>query len=480
VLALALVFPAAAAARDLPPLMGDPGCRWGAANCNPSANQLVTQFKGLRDHGDLLGFRRGPMPSVSLFHHWQGIQRLMPGGGRYVVVTRSGSGKSFGIVRMGSRDPAGERFRSNRLGAFPASTATPATDLIKTVVPALTGFDHTGGPQAVGNYLVTGNEDDDGKSHVAFYDVSDPTSPRFTGGFDHVTGHLGAGTVSIARLRDGGYLLIVGGSNAETLDFYVSAPDGSLEHPSFSYYTTWFKSQLKSTIPGDKTFGDYQNLALVTDSGGRLYLIGTHNYLPSGRDYADLFRLDRTDSGFADLVKVARRHLYCGGLASDPTKPVPGVGCNLDAAGGAYVTPSRRLLLYGAVYTENFTGVSFEEFRGAPHSTSCSNIKDAWVELYDDDGFDGDRSVMIDYVDRKRRDYTNYDRVERFEDKASAGMWCLPRGSRYRLYEDKRACGGKTRDLVGTGVPQSDRDFDDGSGLVRRFGDEVSCSKWLP
>jgi CARDB len=101
------------------------------------------------------------------------------------------------------------------------------------------------------------------------------------------------------------------------------------------------------------------------------------------------------------------------------------------------------------------------------------------VELYDDTGFDGDRGVMIDYVDRGLRDYENYDRVEGFEDKSSAARWCLPSGVRYRLFRHKGGCRGRSIDLIGTGFPASDPRFGDNSGVVRRFNDEVSCSRWI-
>jgi len=58
------------------------------------------------------------------------------------------------------------------------------------------------------------------------------------------------------------------------------------------------------------------------------------------------------------------------------------------------VTPSGGLLLYGTEHDNDGPGgsVKAEEFRPAPHRSSCTDINDAWVELYDDTGFDGDRS----------------------------------------------------------------------------------------
>jgi hypothetical protein len=474
----ALALPPASPAA-LPPLAADTSCQWGAAACNPPVSGVLSQFRSMRDHGDVLGYNRGPAPSLSLSKHWQGIQRLMVGQGRFMAVSRSGASTSFVIVRMGSRDTGGERFRSNRLdanvnvmSAIASLRQPPSSDVVASVIPSDPGFDHSGGLQSVGKYLAVGLEEGS-RSRVNFWDLSAPATPRMVGSVDHATGVTGAGTTSLARLSGGRYLLIVGGTDANTLDFYVSRPGTTPADPGFDFQATWRESQLRTRLSGDREFGNYQNLALVSDTSGQLFLIGTHRDSISQDDFADLFLLENDATASVRITKVAKRHLYCGVPFTDQQ-------CNFDAAGGAYVTPSRRLLLYGTVHDSDSTGVDFEEFRPVPHRTSCSRIDDAWVELYDDSGFDGDRSLMIDYADRARRDYVRYDRVEDFEDRTSAGAWCLPRGSRYRLYEDKRPCGGDTVDLVGTGVPQSDSDFDDRSGLVRRFGDEVSCSRWMP
>ena len=467
--ALGLVMgPSPAAAQS--GFAADPSCRWGARDCNPPARNLLSEFRRLRDHGDLLGFRMGPAPDVSMNKHWQGVQRLTPQQGRYLAVSRSGRNVSFVVVAMSSRDGSGERFRSNRIAASSAQRRPPAGDRVVRVVRSDPGFDHSGGIQSVGQFLAVGLEEGS-RSRVAFWDLADPRNPRRVGTLAHATGVKGAGTVSIARLLGGRYLLIVGGENANTLDFYLSRAGTGLSNPRFDHVATWKERQL---VGGDSEFGNYQNLGLVADAGGTLYLIGTHRNAAGGRgkDFADLFRLERTPRS-PRIRKLASRHLYCGFPG--------GAQCNLDAAGGLYVTPSGGLLLYGTEHDNDgpLGSVKAEEFRPAPHRSSCTSINDAWVELYDDTGFDGDRSVMIDYVDRGLRNYGNYDRVEGFEDKASAARWCLPAGSRYRLYQHKGGCRGRAVDLIGSGTPASDRRFGDRSGIVRRFNDEVSCSRWI-
>lgn len=439
-------------------------CAWGATDCTTSLPGVEKQFRSLRDHGDLLGFRMGDAPDVRLVKHWQGIQRLAFGDGRYLAVSRSGKRVSFVIVRMRTRDDRGERFRSNRIGAYSPAVAPRASDRVVTVVRSDAGFDHSGGLQAAGHFLAVGLEEGD-RSRVAFWDVSDPLNPKRTGTLEHDTGIKGAGTVSLAKLADGRHLLIVGGANADNLDFYVSHPERTLADPTFTHTATWNQDDV---VGGDRDFGSYQNLSLVS-SGGGLFLIGTHRNGASN-DFADLFALERSLER-PRIRKLASKHLSCG--------PGPNA-CNLDAAGGAYVTKLRRLVLYATEHDNDGPRgtVKAAEFRTAPHRAGCASIDDAWVELYDDSGL-GDRHVMIDYVDRARRNYENYDRVEGFEDKASAARWCLPIGASFRMFEDKNGCGGSKRTLVGEGAPRSDRRFGDSSGAVRDFNDDVSCSRWI-
>lgn len=480
----ALALAPAAASADTPtlaPLTGDSACAYGSQACNPAVPNIVEQFRSLRDHGDPLGFHLGRAPDVSLTKHWQGVQRLAAGDANHLVVSRSGKGTGFAIVKMGSRDSGGERFRSNRLGARAATTLPPSSDKVILTRPSPAGKDHAGGIQTIGSYLAIGFEGDAG-SEVQFWSVADPANPTRRGVLPHTTGTKGAGTVSIARLRDGRYLMIVGGTNANVLDFYLT-PSGSASPVSavWSHVATWRESELRSEIRGDREFGNYQNLNLLVDRTGAVFLLGTHKDSVRNTDWADLFQVT-TAGGRPRITKVAKRHLYCDiPAARVGSITYGGRQCDFDAAGGAYVSPTGRLLLYGTEHdNDGFGGTTKAmEFRGTPHRTSCTNIRDAWVELYDDSGYDGDRSVMIDYADRAERDYENYDHVEGFEDKASAGMWCLPRGWRYRLYEHKKSCRGKTVDLVGTGTPQRDPNFADKRGDVRRFGDKVSCSRWV-
>jgi hypothetical protein len=452
---------------------------------------VLDSMHRLRSHGDILGFHMNGAADVDVSHHWQGVQRLMSGNGRYLAISRSvtDANVSFVVVEMGSRNELGLRFRSNRLDPALDNFATPPPlgDRIAWEEPRLPDFKHAGGLQALGNILavpvergrevnpITGEVIDPGASKVIFYDVTNPLSPvRLANEVDHSSLADAAGVAFMARLADGRVLLGIGRADSNVLDFYVSTGN-DLRTTGFVHFDTWFESELTG---GDSEFGNYQSINLVTQCDGALFLIGTHENtaIQVGKDFADTFRLTNGAGDDVAIEKVAANHLVCGNRGVNH--------CNLDAAGGVYVDPGGQLYIYGAEHDNDgplagvfpcagsLCSVKFEEFRPVPHAT-CTTVGDAWVELYDDNTF-GDRSLMIDYPDRFLEDYRNYDHAEGFEDKASSVRWCLPPGVTYRLWEDKNPCSGDHVDLVGDGAFHAISNLDDVG-----FGDDASCSEWL-
>jgi len=480
---VAIVLPYESRA-SAPELEGFTPCPWNSPDCNPCVVDAIGSINRLRDHGDILGFHMGGAPDVTVGKHWQGVQRLMNAGARFLVVSRnipdSSKDVAFVVVEMGSRNPDGLRFRSNRLNpdSFFETTPPPSVDVVVHVEPHQPGFDHAGGMQLSGHFLAVPFEN--GGSKVVIYDVSDPLSPTpLANEIDHSGFAAEAGTASLAKISDGRFLLIIGRANANILDFYVS-DTMDLGTATFSPFYTWREAELETDI-GDSEFANYQNLNLLTQCNGELFLAGTQRNDVTLSDWIDLYRLENQAEDPAKVVvtKMAKRHLFCS---------YRGVRhCDFDAAGGIYIDPGGLLYVYGTEHDNDgpllnpplpFPGcagpdcsVKFEEFRPVPHST-CGRIQDAWVELYDDTGFDGDRGLMIDFVDRDLEDYTNYDRVERFEDKASAVRWCIPPGTTYVLWEDKNACGGTPHFLHGTGKLEQ-------TPNLGGFGDDASCSEWV-
>jgi hypothetical protein len=77
-----------------------------------------------------------------------------------------------------------------------------------------------------------------------------------------------ASATAIARLADGRYLLIVGVRSSKVLDFYVSEGT-SLEAAQLRFH--WFRTMAGAVA------GGFQNMTLVTQCDGSLFLVGTLN-----------------------------------------------------------------------------------------------------------------------------------------------------------------------------------------------------------
>ena len=445
------------------PLIGDTSCSWGDGDCNLCVPDVRASFNGLRTHGDISGFHMNGAPDVKLAKHWQGVQRLQAGSGRYMVVSRSGEDVAFVVTHMQSRNGTGERFRSNRL-AYNLDfryTMPPWNDGIVTVVDSDYGYDHAGGIQVIGDVLAVPLENGSG-SRVVFWDMSVPANPQrlytlelSSSSVYSDVGHAGAAAVT--KIQDGRYIVAVAGYDARKVDFYVSDTT-DIRDPNTQF--TRFHSRT-SGLPNP-----YQTINFVNQCDGKIFLVGTHGSNFYGADKVEWSEVSGTTH--VTLSGFQNRHMHCSYRSTSGAD----THCNFVAAAGVYITPSQKVLLYATEHDNDGPAgsVKYEEFRNE-FVQDCPTINDAWVELYDDDTF-RDRGLMIDYVDRNLRNYENYDNAEDFEDRASSAKWCIPPGWRYRLYKDKNSCGGSYRDLTGIG---SEDDFKDIS-----FGDDASCSRWLP
>lgn len=451
-------------------------CAWGQPDCNRCVPDAAASVNNLRDHGDVLGFYPQGDPVTSA-NHWQGIQRLAVGDGRYLAVSQSGSARAFHVVEMGSRNTTGARLRSNRLtpGLNYPDTGPPGSDrvVLETALPAGMSYNHAGGMQSVGKLLAVPLEGGSNPRGLALvYDLGNPQAPLLLNA-SRYSDTAEAGTASLAKLNDGRFLLIIGRGNANTLEFYLSRGNIADNNPTelFDPVDIWNEGELGSEI-GDWEFGNYQSLNLITQCDGSLFLVGTHkNALVGGEDWVDLFRLGTQGVSDAVITKVAKKHLYCG-------YPSPGASsgtqlqCNLDAAGGVYVDPAGQLIVYATEHDNDGPGgsVKMMEFRSIFPNANCgSDIQQAFVELYDDSDF-SDRGLTIDYPDRNLEDYSNFKRIEGFNDKTSAVRYCIPPGHFFRLYDD-------------TGFRDNYRDFY-GSGSVilnqSGFSDKASSGRFLP
>lgn len=458
------------------------------ANANRCTPDPVAQVRSLRDHGDILGFRMGagyPDPDGDDYH-WQGVQRLPVAGGRVLAVSSSAprnKGGHVAIVQLASRSNAGGRLRGNRLSTTTQDwNRTPFTnDVIVQDLQVNTVFNHPGGLQMLGRYLFVPLElttDTSDRARVYLYDTlaaRDPWScDQKTGAgclrkvWGFVVAGTGAGTVSAAQLADGRYLMITTQREIKKFEVHVSQRGKALTDSTL--FGTWGSYEALWDSTGKFDWREYQNLNLLVGCDGQLYLLASHNssggLFSSDEDWIDLFELHLVPDGETNadgdptlsvsLTKVANRHVYCGTLG-DKTQ------CNLDAAGGAWVDPQGRLFFYAVEHDNDGPNdsVKMMEFRPGDHLDNpgtkivegCPTLSQAYVELFDKAGFGGN-SLMIDYVDRSKRNYNHFDTAFSFSDRTRSARQCIPAGFRYRLWININHTG-PSFDLLGTGSRES-------------------------
>jgi len=454
-LGLALLLPALgqaqAAPAPVPPLIGYVSTRWNAPDHNRCVPDLSAALAALNTPGDPLGFRRGSArPMDRLFAHWQGIQRLTADGARWLVLSRSGADVGFALVRLESREPGGARFGSNRFGGprAPLDTPPPEADRIVRELPAPVGHDHGGGMQVIGHVLGVPFEHGD-ESVVVFYDLAQPERPRLLMAMERPDlpppARPGrASAVGIAKLADGRYLLVVGERSSKILTFYVS--EGTTLDVALAF--RWIGTRTGTVA------GGFQNMNLVTQCDGSLFLVGTHNTsLPPpslGADLVRWYRLHNTADGQIGIDPVGSRQLHCR-------------RCNFSAGAGLYVDPDGRLLLYAVEHNVGGpdNSIEFEEFRPVSHARATGPAE-AWAEFFDDRRWD-QLSLRLDGVEMAPT-------VLPWVASVTSARWSIPEGWRLRLF-DRPACTGKSLDLMGTG------EVDDLA--VLGFDDRLACARWL-
>ena len=496
---------------------------------NGCAPDVPGQFNALKHHGEALGFFLGAGAlDPDIQRHYQGIQRLPGPGVPTFFVTKNGNPTvgsdqdpgSLLTVRLASRDVEGERVRSNRLERTrdTENTPPPSSDRVVNNIQfdSTDGLDyrHAGGIQTYGDILVVPLEapasDSLPAGMLVLFDVANPAQPvellRFP--LDHA-----AGAAAIARLPDGTFIVLVGGSSENTvIPIYrtTGADLRTLPAPGLVPFDTFFPTAEVS----DKTFDwptgteSHQSYTFVEHCDGTLYLLGTRAtgsiLNPSRDDFADLYEVLLNGDEFT-LRYVDSHHVFCQSRG--------GAVCDLLAAGGFYVSPSGELLLYGTEHENDGPGLTVRmgEFRhrdlyrpgdavfrpasparrptasaggtylvaegGSVVLSDASRppYAQAWAEFYDDNTFN-DRSVVFDFPDRGLDDFDQLGILDDFGDKTSSMRWASPEGCDVVLHENSFYQGSQFV-LEGTGREDAIADF--GSFGVRAFefrGDTCDAS----
>ena len=374
---------------------------------------VVEQFNALTQRADPLGFDIVDSPNPSTCKHYQGLARLEgPDGTPYLIVTRSGNTPdvpgpddpvcddspgetghgNFIVVRMGSRDTHGERFRSNRQTKGHGIDVTPPDprDRVATWFKFQPGigfpyYGHPGGMQTSGHMLALAVEHPyvSGlpKTIVLIINMKDPINPEIRSTFP-IESEVGekAGLVALTQLADGHYLMMVTGGSNEKLQFYRSTlTDLMNDTLSWVPLDAWQADPLFQTDPQEPEFlcypgsvrwgsrclspdevqsganwpttgggngNPHQTLQFIREGSinGALFLAGSRGRI-WGDDFMDLYRVECDTplclpGGQVRLAHVSTRHMI-----SNPSFGGDRLA-NFAAASTFYVSPSQELLLY--------------------------------------------------------------------------------------------------------------------------------------
>jgi hypothetical protein len=355
---------------------------------------VAGQFDSLTVRPDAMGFYIGNSPNPTSCKHYQGIVRLdAPDGTPYFYVARSGNipplnnlpdaqacGEVVGsddpgnvlVVRMDSRDPFGERLRSNRIQRGLQTQSTPP-DPGDTTVAYFTldgtgdwpNYGHPGGMQAVGDVVALAleapYEPDLPETAVLFFDAGDRESPEVLSIFDpcslealtptcESTGvHIGL--VGLTPLADGRFLMVVTGKVNETLWFFESVGT-DLKSPAleWTFVDAWSEAEDEAYLGSEwptETGAAHQTLNFLREGSieGTLYLAGARGKIGFGEDHLDLYRVDRVN-GEIKLKFISNKHENAHpALDGTILSPYNNVA-SFAAASAFYVSPSGELIFY--------------------------------------------------------------------------------------------------------------------------------------
>jgi len=309
-------------------------------------------------NANIVGMNKGRMPYSD---HFQSVQRAQGTNTIYLSASNGEQGAGLLVVaQLGSRPAAGA------MGSNMGEQKTPpAQDAIRQVIAVDKEYQHAGGMNSFENILAIGVEPACEVSarvsggcktagRVHFYDTTDPLNPKklpYTVERRGIT----AGTVSLTQQDDGKYLLVVGGTDAAQLDFYISQTTSLLNgDPGFKQVLSWTSKSLLVDAGSDSDYGAYQTMNFIRQTDGSLFLVGFFRAMNGlGSDYADLFKVDSSSAGIS-LTKKKSIKLKCA-----PST------CNFQAAAGLYIASPDTLLVYASDWEPHWKDGSLfiNEFR---------------------------------------------------------------------------------------------------------------------
>jgi hypothetical protein len=241
----------------------------------------------------------------------------------------------------------------------PAPLCAPAEGGDKTLhftYPGYGDHNHGGGIQVMGDYVIIPFTAKQTGEHVARVKIANISNPRgaiwgesllrFTR--SHRTGcsvgdgdRYCSGAASMTKLAGGRYLVMAWGYSAKEADLWLSREPNllSLESEDWVPVTTH--------VPSSPDWASYQNIQLVTQCDGTMFLVGTRG--GDGGHYADLFefRLEHDPAtGRYSAVTSDKLNSATPFVCDTDDTGYSSVYCDFAAGAGVYVDPQGKLHMY--------------------------------------------------------------------------------------------------------------------------------------
>jgi hypothetical protein len=226
--------------------------------------------------------------------HLQGVQLLERGGEEFAILT--GSSSTYAYYSVAKKGNQSEVLSINRLMDTP--------------------FKHAGGFQVFQNLMAVGIEDNSAKdkSKVCIYEIDEPEKPSVApltlierrGEPLRAT----AGCAGITKIGEQ-VLVVVGDWDTKHLDFYLCSEHRLRQKPTaFEKVFTIDTERMDRSNWADNGWHSYQNINLVKDTDGKLYLFGFQRVDQRG-DIADLFLVENKGLREFKLSKIVSRTFTC-------------------------------------------------------------------------------------------------------------------------------------------------------------------------
>jgi len=293
---------------------------------NPLMNDVFGAFQAIKDRPKSISIDRKGI-ALPAGGHFQGIQRVTttsPRKNRLLVITSSSDHEGYFVTCSMAED-------------WMSGRANPPT-VVSTSPDGKTGFNHAGGFQAFGAFLAIGAENInvENTSEVQFWvlgEVPERVPAEIQKTIERcATGHkCTAGAVGITS-NGKGAVLAIGSYDCDTIDFYTCGADPFTGTP-FQFLYTWSEDAVDNKDSWiDHNFGSYQNINLITDVVGNMFMVAFDRAGYS--DWMDLYSVDLTAGPNYALRKLAKKHMYC----TD--------GCEFDAGSGIFIASADEFDVY--------------------------------------------------------------------------------------------------------------------------------------